>query len=74
MQQMVSMWTSFAENGNPNCDAIAPTTWKALEDSKLPMKCLNISINDVGFIDYPETERMQLWDEGYKIADCFDKL
>lgn len=74
MQQMVDMWTNFAEKGDPNCDVIAPVTWKSLDTSELPMKCLNISITDVSFIDYPETERMKLWDEGYKVAECLGKL
>ncbi|XP_055702469.1 esterase B1-like [Phlebotomus papatasi] len=61
INRMVSMWTSFAITGNPNCDAIAPTKWLPVSPNGPPYRCLNIS-EELAFCLLPETERLSTWD------------
>lgn len=71
IERMCACWTSFARTGNPNNDIIAPVQWEPVAfDSKSNeleniYKCLNIA-NEVSYVDLPEYDRMQYWDEMYK--------
>lgn len=70
IERMCELVTTFAATGNPNNDKIAPVQWApiTLETSDTienKYKCLNVS-NEVSFIDWPELERMQHWDQIYK--------
>jgi len=65
MDEMVSIWTSFAANGHPNDGSVKFNgVWEPILP-KRPFKCLNIA-DDLKFIDLPETERMELWDAIYE--------
>lgn len=65
IERMVDIWTTFAQDGNPNCSALGELKWESLSANKTPFKCLNIS-NDLSIIDLPETKRMAFWDSLYK--------
>lgn len=67
---MCELVTTFAKTGDPNNDRIAPIQWAPITLEKCDQleykyKCLNIS-NEVSYIDWPELERMQHWDQIYK--------
>ncbi|XP_059613937.1 esterase B1-like [Phlebotomus argentipes] len=65
IDRMVSMWTSFAISGNPNCEAIAPVKWFPVSPNGPPYRCLNIA-EEVTFPLLPETERLAVWDSLYE--------
>ncbi|XP_034484525.1 esterase B1-like [Drosophila innubila] len=69
IENMIGMWTSFANHDNPNCAQIAPVRWESLE-SKAPLKCLNIG-RKLQFIDMPNTEQLKLWDSFYEKLKLF---
>lgn len=60
VNKMVNLFANFAVNGNTEG---SETAWDALTSTELPLKCLNISEKAVEVIDYPETERLKVWDE-----------
>lgn len=66
IERMCHSLTSFAKTSDPNNEVIAPVQWKPLAietiNGKPQYKCLNIA-RDVSFIDLPELERMQFWDQ-----------
>lgn len=67
IDRMCEILTTFARVGNPNNDLIGsiewkPVTFKSTDQNEYNYKCLNIS-NEVSYIDSPEFERMQFWDE-----------
>uniref|UniRef100_A0A1B0GND0 Carboxylic ester hydrolase n=1 Tax=Phlebotomus papatasi TaxID=29031 RepID=A0A1B0GND0_PHLPP len=64
IQLVVSIWTTFATTGNPNCDATRPELWHPIALTGPPFRCLNIS-DRLEFYQLPETERMALWDSFY---------
>ncbi|XP_059610770.1 esterase B1-like [Phlebotomus argentipes] len=64
IDRMVTIWTTFAATGNPNCDATRPELWHPVAVTGPPFKCLNIS-ERLEFCQLPETERMALWDSFY---------
>ncbi|KAG5677879.1 hypothetical protein PVAND_007596 [Polypedilum vanderplanki] len=69
IQRFVSVFTSFASNGNPNSNVIGAdmesVEWKPVETREPPFKCLNIE-EHLKFEILPETERLAVWDELYK--------
>lgn len=73
IEQMCECWTQFARTGNPNNDIIAPVEWKPIvlneKGDKHVYKCLNFS-NDISFMDMPELERLNFWDDLYKKNNC----
>lgn len=69
IERMISLWTSFAKNSNPNCAAIQPTNWKPLVAND-PYQVLNIS-EEVKFRELPEKNKFEVWHTLYKINDLF---
>lgn len=69
IEQMIGMWTSFAQNDNPNCPEIAPVRWETLEANDIP-KCLNIG-KCFQFIELPEIKQLKLWDSFYDKVKLF---
>lgn len=66
---IVGLFTNFAIEGNTKIDQ---TAWDSIASTELPLKCLNISGRAVKVIDFPETERLKVWDEIF--ADSNAKL
>lgn len=67
IKRMCEIFTTFAKVGNPNNELIGSIEWKPVtfgtaDQNDYNYKCLNIS-NEVSYIDWPEFERMQFWDE-----------
>ncbi|XP_032289545.1 esterase B1 isoform X1 [Drosophila virilis] len=60
---MIDIWTSFAANGDPNCESIKQLKFAPLE-SETQIQCLNIG-QDFEFKTLPELEKLQLWDSFY---------
>lgn len=72
IDRMCEIFSTFAAVGNPNNQLIEPIEWKpcAFENStqqndRNNCKILNVS-NEVSFIDWIDTERMQFWDKIYE--------
>uniref|UniRef100_A0A0A1WRX3 carboxylesterase n=1 Tax=Zeugodacus cucurbitae TaxID=28588 RepID=A0A0A1WRX3_ZEUCU len=63
IQRMVSIWTSFAKFGNPNCADIAPNIWLPIEKTN-PDFALNIS-ETMEVKQIPEAPKMKTWDSLY---------
>ncbi|XP_055537412.1 esterase B1-like [Wyeomyia smithii] len=64
MLNMVDLFTTFAaNNGNPNGGVT--TEWEPVGPEIGPYKCLSIANEGLKFIDFPEKERMELWDSLY---------
>lgn len=59
IKRMIEMFTSFASSGDPNNCELSET-WDPVE---FPLKCLNISADESKMIDFPESERLKIWDE-----------
>lgn len=68
IMKTVNFVTSFAINGDPNCAAFADVEWKAIESPNLPLKVLDIGNETTSFIDFPETERLNVWNKIYDDA------
>uniref|UniRef100_A0A1I8MGR8 carboxylesterase n=1 Tax=Musca domestica TaxID=7370 RepID=A0A1I8MGR8_MUSDO len=64
MQNLVSMWYSFALTSNPNCKEIAPVQWEEVKDFTRHLRCLNIS-EPIECIELPEWDKLRFWDEMY---------
>lgn len=64
IQRMVSIWTSFAKLGNPNCPEIAPNIWLPIEKTN-PDFGLNIG-QTMQVMQLPETPKMKAWDSLYE--------
>lgn len=67
---MCETFTTFARTGDPNNDTIAPAQWKpisldVIDKNVHKYKCLNVS-KEVSCIDWPELDRMQIWDRLFK--------
>ncbi|XP_060645276.1 esterase B1-like [Drosophila nasuta] len=69
IENMISMWTSFATQGNPNCAQIEPVQWEAIEPNET-LKCLNIGTK-LEFVNFPERKQLKLWDSFYKKLKLF---
>lgn len=70
VERMCEIITTFATTGNPNNQLVAPIEWEPVTfgssgQTECSYKCLNVS-NELSFIDWPEYERMQFWDEIYQ--------
>ncbi|XP_063697509.1 esterase B1-like [Culicoides brevitarsis] len=67
MQKMVSLFTKFAVNGDPNGDDAGVKNWKSITETTGGdvMECLNMTINGFEVMPLPESERMKIWDEIY---------
>lgn len=65
IQRFVGMLTSFAINGNPNCDEVKHLSIKPNDGSE-PLMCINITLNDVAEIELPEAENLKVWNSIYK--------
>ncbi|XP_055847644.1 esterase B1-like [Episyrphus balteatus] len=72
IERMIGIWTSFAQNGSPNCDVISDVNIQPLEKNEYPLKCCNIS-NEVQIIDLPEAEKLKIWDSMYEKAQLYGK-
>lgn len=62
----VSLFTSFATNGNPNGNVINAemqgVEWKPVGSRNQPFKCLNVDEN-LKMENFPGWERLDVWDE-----------
>lgn len=65
IQKFVGMLTSFAINGDPNCDEVKHVTIKPLGKSDSTM-CINITLKNVTEIELPEAENIKLWNSIYE--------
>uniref|UniRef100_A0A182QUV2 Carboxylic ester hydrolase n=1 Tax=Anopheles farauti TaxID=69004 RepID=A0A182QUV2_9DIPT len=65
MQSMVELFSNFAIEGTPNAGTIANHQWEPVGSEIGAYKCLNIHNDGMSYIDFPELERMQLWDSLY---------
>ncbi|XP_052872785.1 esterase B1-like [Anopheles cruzii] len=65
MMRMVELLSNFAVTGTPN-GGLAGDIWAPIEPVTGPYKCLNITNEGLSFTDFPEMERMELWDSMYK--------
>ncbi|KAH8312508.1 hypothetical protein KR044_011128, partial [Drosophila immigrans] len=60
---MIDIWTSFAANGDPNCDSIKNLKFSPLQN-ETDFQCLNIS-EQLEVKTLPELEKIQLWNSFY---------
>ncbi len=61
----MSIFTSFAANGDPNNNLIENVYFEDIQKEQPPWKCLDISEN-IKYCDLPETEDLAFWDEMYQ--------
>lgn len=65
MTEMIGLFSQFASNdGNPN--GKVTDIWEPIGEDFGTYKCLNIANDGLEFIDFPEMERMKLWDSMYE--------
>lgn len=67
MNRMISLWTNFAENGDPNpleIDPMLNIKWIPVKGNQ--MNCLEIGA-DLKVGTNPEKDRMELWDDLVKL-------
>lgn len=71
VEKFCECWTNFAYSGNPNgtITSLSPK-WEPVDvarddNGKLTYKCYNFG-EEIDFIDYPELERVQFWDQMYE--------
>ncbi|EDW14174.1 esterase B1 isoform X2 [Drosophila mojavensis] len=60
---MIDIWTSFAANGDPNCESIKQLKFAPLQD-ETKVECLNIG-QDFEVKMLPELPKLHLWDGFY---------
>lgn len=72
IERMIGIWTSFAQNGNPNCDVIKDVNIRPLDKNEKTFKCFNVS-NEVEVIDLPEGEKLKIWDSLYEESQLYGK-
>jgi cholinesterase len=65
---MVNLFVNFAVNGTTLCGETEGLGWDALTSVERPLKCMNISEKQLEVIDFPENERLKVWDEVYEDA------
>ncbi|XP_073837894.1 esterase B1-like [Musca autumnalis] len=69
LRRMISLWTQFAETGNPNSAKMPDIKWRSLHHRHTndeTYKCLNID-DDLTFIDLPEMEKLKVWNSIYEL-------
>ena len=69
IQRMISLWTTFADTGNPNnakVPGMQSVKWRALQRNDNIYKCLNID-DDLKFIDLPEMQKLLVWKSLYEL-------
>jgi hypothetical protein len=67
VNQMTNFLTSFAIKGSPDTGSIS---WDPITSLELPLKCLSISGKALDVIDFPESERLKVWDEIFADANA----
>lgn len=65
IKKIVGIFTSFAIEGDPNCQEIAPVKIIA-QNGNSPLKCVNITENGVAEILLPEEENLKVWNSIYE--------
>lgn len=68
IKKMVGMFTSFATDGNPNCEEVSHLKIEA-QNRSTPTKCINITESDVTEIPLPEEGNLKVWDSIYEAHD-----
>lgn len=63
--RMIRMWTSFARNSDPNCDAIEPIKWLPINPDH-PFRMLNINIDLEMLPVLPNGKKWSFWLKLYK--------
>ncbi|XP_030373442.1 esterase B1 [Scaptodrosophila lebanonensis] len=63
MQRMVSILTTFARSGNPNCEQTGPEEWLPVTQ-KRPYSVMNIN-RALEFIRQPESTCLEVWNNLY---------
>uniref|UniRef100_A0A0A1WLS2 carboxylesterase n=2 Tax=Zeugodacus cucurbitae TaxID=28588 RepID=A0A0A1WLS2_ZEUCU len=63
---MMDWITAFALSSNPNCEKLNSILWEPLAQDG-SRYCLNIS-NELRFMEWPENEKCDLWDQYYEEA------
>ncbi|XP_067614371.1 uncharacterized protein [Eurosta solidaginis] len=66
IERLVSMWTHFAAESNPNYDPEHVDLWQPVTNAEA-LKCLNIS-DDLKVIDVPEMNKLLVW-QGFFRSD-----
>ncbi|KAH8243628.1 hypothetical protein KR032_009034, partial [Drosophila birchii] len=65
IERMVGMWTSFAANGNPNCQELGNAKWEPLQRMECGVEqCFNIN-QELDMRELPEADSMAMWDSLY---------
>ncbi|XP_075161238.1 esterase B1-like [Haematobia irritans] len=77
MKRMITLWTQFAETGNPNSAKLPDIKWRGVQNPRSipnsePFKCLNIG-DELSFIDLPEMEKLRVWKSLYEIHRTIPK-
>jgi cholinesterase len=67
VNQMTNLLTSFAIEGTPDAGTIA---WDPITSVERPLKCLSISDKPFEVIDFPEAEKLKVWDEIFADANA----
>lgn len=62
MQIMTETFAQFARDGNPNPKDLGNVIWGPVNESMGVVKCLDIG-EQVRFVEFPESNRMRLWDD-----------
>ncbi|KAG5681806.1 hypothetical protein PVAND_011214 [Polypedilum vanderplanki] len=70
IEKMIGMFTSFAINGNPNCEEISPVKFRNVDDENV-MKCVEISENGVSELLLPDLEKLKVWASLYHENENF---
>uniref|UniRef100_A0A182JF69 Carboxylic ester hydrolase n=1 Tax=Anopheles atroparvus TaxID=41427 RepID=A0A182JF69_ANOAO len=70
MQTMIELFANFATSGDPNGGAVGEL-WKPVGEEVGPYKCLNINNDGLQYVDFPEKERMALWDSMYTTEQLY---
>lgn len=65
IERMITIWTKFALDSNPNHNILNTEYWTPVDKNLIPYKCLNIS-NEMKMIDLPEMEKLLVWDSIYE--------
>ncbi|XP_055537411.1 esterase B1-like [Wyeomyia smithii] len=65
LHTFVDIFTSFVIKGDPNCSSTAELSWEPVKQTKPTFMCLNINNDGIAFINFPDADRMNLWDSFY---------